>query len=70
MKKINPDLLVGDRVFLIHMEDPYPSVNPGDFGTVKKVVNVLGVKGYEIDWDNGSKLSLWSDVDIWGIKKD
>ena len=66
MKKINPDLKVGDRIYLVHMEDPYPSVSPGDFGTVKKIVDVLGVRGYEIDWDNGSKLSLWSDVDIWG----
>ena len=70
MKKVKPELNVGDRVFLIHMEDPYPSVSPGDFGVVRKVVNVLGVTGYEIDWDNGSKLSLWSDVDFWGKVND
>ena len=25
--------------------------------------------GYEINWDNGSKLSLWNDVDIWRKEK-
>ena len=69
MKKVNPELKPGDRIMLIHMEDPYPSVGPTDLGTVVKKITLLGVDGYEINWDNGSKLSLWNDVDIWRKEK-
>lgn len=65
MKKINPELNPGDRIILLHMEDPYPTPNFGELGTVIKKVIVLGVVGYEINWDNGSKLSIWSDIDTW-----
>ena len=68
MAKLKPELKVGDRIFLIRMEDLYPSVFPGQEGTVKKIVDLFGVRGYEVDWDNGSKLSLWSDVDSWILK--
>jgi hypothetical protein len=69
MSKVNPELKPGDRIMLIHMEDPYPSVTPTDTGTVVKKISLLGVDGYEINWDNGSKLSIWNDVDIWRKEK-
>jgi hypothetical protein len=65
MNNVNPKLNKGDRIYLVHMDDPYPSVYGGDEGTVIKAINVLGVDGYDVKWDNGSNLSIWSDVDVW-----
>lgn len=64
---INPELKVGDRIILLHMEDEYGPVPMGTEGTVKKIVKVFGETHYEIDWDNGSRLSLIPDVDKWDI---
>ena len=77
---MNQELKVGDRVMLLHMEDPY-SVDPGTWGTVKSVSEVFGVKQYYVTWDDGTKeepgnhvssLALLSDCDAWtteGLKK-
>ena len=68
MAKLKPELKVGDRIVLVDMEDMYPSVFPGEEGVVTKIVDLFGERGYEINWDNGSKLSLWNDVDTWILK--
>lgn len=66
-KDINPKLVVGDRVVLISMEDPYSPVTTGNKGTV------IGVGHdpwsteplYYVEWDNGRTLNLVGDEDVW-----
>lgn len=62
-----PELKKGDRVVCLNMRGE-TSVIYGDWGTVTSVVNVFGSTQYGVDWDNGSKLSLLSDTDIWDTK--
>ena len=53
--------VVGAKIRLIHMEDPYP-LPSGSMGTV------LGVEGngdLDVTWDNGSNLKLIPGVDEW-----
>lgn len=61
---INPRLKEGDRVVLLHMSDEN-SVPEGSLGTVTSVDVVFGTEQYSVDWDNGSKLALLTDVDMW-----
>lgn len=63
---LNPDLKVGDRVLLLHMEGETKS--PGSKGEVTRVVNdpfEKDSKIYSIKWDDGSQLSLLSATDAW-----
>ena len=61
---INPELKKGDRVVLLDM--PYESSVPdGTHGTVYSVDKVFGDVQYGVEWDNGSKLALLSDTDMW-----
>ena len=62
-----PELKEGDRVVCIDMIGE-SSVMYGDWGTVTSVDNVFGVKQYGVNWDNGSHLSLLSDIDIWATE--
>ncbi len=74
MKKrtINPQINPGDRIELYYMEGE-TSVPPGTEGTVIDIgsdpfdsnSNLIYVK-----WDNGSRLSLCSDVDKWKMAKE
>lgn len=74
MKKraLNPSLDVGDRIELYYMEGE-TGVPPGTEGTVMDIApdpfspdsSLIKVK-----WDNGSSLSLCSDVDKWKMAKD
>ena len=65
---LNPELKVGDRIVLFHMEGE-TSVIPGTKGVVTKI----GRDPFEIEdnsiisvaWDNGSSLSLISSTDAW-----
>ena len=68
---INPPLNVGDRVRCLHMDDEYSSVPPGSMGTVINVGKTPWGVQYMVEWDNGSKLALLSDADVWdtGEKK-
>lgn len=43
----------GCRVELVHMDDPYSKLNPGDQGTVTSVDDIGTV---HVAWDNGSSL--------------
>lgn len=66
-RRINPELNVGDKVVLLHMEDKYSPMMPGTKGVVTRVEKVFGVKQYGVQWEDGSKLSLLSDVDAWKL---
>lgn len=65
---INPKLKPGDRVVLLHMKGE-TSVSPGTWGTVTRAYKLFGTDQYEVDWDNGSSLSLIADEDMWDIKE-
>jgi hypothetical protein len=61
---INPELKKGDRIILLHMSGE-SSVPDGTHGTVYSVDKVFGDVQYGVEWDNGSKLALLSDADMW-----
>jgi len=61
---INPKLKPGERVVLLHM-DGETSILPGTWGTVIKAYELFGTDQYDVNWDNGSKLSLIGDEDVW-----
>lgn len=68
---LNPELKVGDRIVCYSMEDEV-SVPPGTKGTVTKVQADpfdIESKIISVKWDNGSSLSLLSDVDTWKLVK-
>ena len=65
---INPKLKPGERVVLLHMNDE-TSVLPGTWGTVKRVYELFGTDQYDVEWDNGSTLSLIGDEDMWDNKE-
>lgn len=72
MSELNPKLEPGDRIVLLHMDDPYSAVRMGTKGTVVKIVNLpfgMGTQ-YNVKWDNGSTLDLIPDVDSWILSKD
>lgn len=65
---INPKLKPGERVVLLHMGGE-TSVLPGTWGTVKKSYELFGTDQYDVEWDNGSTLSLIGDEDMWDNKE-
>jgi hypothetical protein len=65
---INPKLKPGERVILLHM-DGETSVLPGTWGTVKRAYELFGTDQYDVEWDNGSRLSLIGDEDMWDNKE-
>jgi hypothetical protein len=72
MSQLNPELTPGDRIILLHMEDPYGKVPMGTKGTVLKVVKLpfgLGTQ-YQVNWDNGSSLDLIPGEDSWVFNKE
>lgn len=54
--------LVGKRVKLIKMEDPY-AIESGSLGTITSV----GYGVLSVDWDNGRKLGIVDEVDEYEI---
>jgi hypothetical protein len=60
----SPKLKKDDIVILMYMEDP-DSIEPLTLGRVIKHSRVFGDDQYDIDWENGRKLSLISSVDRW-----
>ncbi len=51
---------IGTRVELIHMDDPYSRLKPGDKGTVRLVDDTATVF---VDWDCGSGLGIVYGID-------
>lgn len=51
----------GDRIMLVHTDDPFTKLRPGDEGTVRACV------GSEVlvEWDSGSTLSMLADAGDW-----
>jgi hypothetical protein len=47
----------GDRVALVYTDDAYTDLRPGAEGTVSSYNEQL--QQLEVDWDSGSKLSMW-----------
>lgn len=57
VRKMYPE---GTRVELIHMDDPYGRLKPGDKGTVRLIDDTATVF---VDWDCGSGLGVVYGVD-------
>lgn len=55
----NSEIKKGDRVRLIHMNDPYP-VEDGTEGTVDHIDDIGGI---HVKWDSGSGLALIPNED-------
>jgi hypothetical protein len=72
MSQLNPKLEPGDRIVLLHMDDPYSAIRMGTKGTVLKIVTLPFGMGYQynIKWDNGSTLDLLPDTDSWILAAD
>lgn len=72
MSELNPKLEPGDRIVLLHMDDPYSAVHMGTKGTVVKIVKVPFDMGYQysVKWDNGSTLDLLPESDSWVLSTD
>lgn len=66
---INPELKVGDRVQILHMEDEMDSVPMGTWGEVTRVSNVMGENIYGVKWDNGQSLNILSTTDVWDTEE-
>lgn len=69
IEKINPKLSVGDRIICLEMADEPTMI--GQRGTITKVhdrlLDTLGLV-YDVNWDNGSKLTLLN-TDYWTSEK-
>jgi hypothetical protein len=50
----------GERVALVHTDDPHTLLRPGDEGTV--VAHHATTHAVEVAWDNGSRLSMCLDA--------
>ena len=72
MSQLNPKLEPGDRIVLLHMDDPYSAVRMGTKGTVLKIVKVPFDMGYQynVKWDDGSILDLLPETDSWVLATD
>ena len=72
MSQLNPKLEPGDRIVLLHMDDPYSAVRMGTKGTVVKIVKVPFDMGYQynVKWDDGSILDLLPEADSWVLSTD
>jgi hypothetical protein len=73
MKKrpVNPPIIEGDRIELYYMEGE-TSVAPGTEGTVVSIDDDpfdRETKLIRVKWDNGSQLSLCTDVDKWKMAR-
>ena len=68
--KLNPELVVGDKIRLIHMDDPFSPISVGTIGKVTdKTRDPFTEKGefmYGIEWENGRTLNLMPE-DSWMI---
>ena len=54
------------RITLIHTNDPYTDLRPGDQGILKSSrVDPWGDRVISVKWDSGSSLSLIEGQDHW-----
>lgn len=57
---MNPTFLVGDRIKLLSMSDPYTNIQAGAQGVVS-FIDDLGT--LHVKWDNGHYLGLIPEID-------
>lgn len=50
----------GERVELVHTDDPHTALKPGDTGTVARHDTNLAT--VEVNWDSGSTLAMCLDA--------
>jgi len=55
---------IGQRIKLIHTNDQYTILKPGDTGTVN-LIDSMGT--VFVKWDNGNSLGLLPNIDEWEI---
>lgn len=55
------ELCAGDRVELVHTDDAFTRLRPGDQGTVTDVLDGPAGLVIGIEWDSGSRLSMIPD---------
>lgn len=58
--RIKDNVLVGDRIVLLHTTDPYTSIPQGTQGTVAYVDDVETI---HVNWDNGGTLGIVAEED-------
>lgn len=55
----------GQRIALLHTDDPWTRLEPGDRGTVTRITDE-GV--IVVAWDSGSRLGLIVGRDAWEVR--
>jgi hypothetical protein len=68
-KGINPELVVGDRIVILHMSEEPFSVPIGTKGEVMGITQTPWGIQYQVNWDNGSKLDIIPGEDFWKKEK-
>lgn len=69
-KGINPELIVGDRIVILHMSEDVTSVPIGTKGEVVGISQTPWGIQYQVKWENGSSLDVIPEVDFWKKVKD
>ena len=54
------NIRVGDRIEMVHMEDPFHPIEPGQRGTV---IYIDDIGQIHMHWDNGSTLAIIPEED-------
>ena len=65
--KQNTAVKIGDRIELLEMIDTMTKLQKGSKGTVTKIEDDQDL--IWVDWDNGEKLALLTDVDKFKVIK-
>lgn len=65
--KQNTVVKIGDRIELLEMIDTMTKLQKGSKGTVTKIEEDQDL--IWVDWDNGEKLALITDVDKYKVKR-
>jgi hypothetical protein len=66
---INPELVVGNRIVILHMSEESASVPIGTKGEVVGITQTPWGIQYQVNWDNGSRLDIIPGEDFWKKKK-
>ncbi len=58
---------VNDRIELVHTDDKFTNLKPGDKGTVNGINSLPGLTQIWVSWDSGSSLALIEGTDRYKI---
>ncbi len=66
------EIKIGDRVRLIHSDNKFMLLKPGDLGTVWDIttfslMDEQQIRQFWIRWDNNSRLALLEEIDTFEI---